>query len=188
MAAADCMRQKELTSNKAGCAGNTMYWFDMVFQSHHFLKQRQKYRLAKPAKGVWVDVHATVLKGPTHTSPLQKPGEMEFRILQPCQGFHTLFHLQCLNPRQMEQHLFFPSCDSASMPLPSLSSEHEAAGADRYDFWDTLIVKTQRNDWSKTAQLASSETHPVWTDVSWTLFIERKWFHGGFGFFFFNFF
>lgn len=69
MAAADCMRQKELTSNKAGCAGNTMYWFDMVFQSHHFLKQRQKYRLAKPAKGVWVDVHATVLKGPTHTSP-----------------------------------------------------------------------------------------------------------------------
>lgn len=40
----------------------------MVFQSHHFLKQRQKHSLAKPGKGLWVDVRATVLKVPTHTS------------------------------------------------------------------------------------------------------------------------
>lgn len=182
MAAADCMRQKELSSNKAGCAGNTMYWFDMVFQSHHFLKQRQKYRLAKPAKGVWVDVHATVLKGPTHTSP-----ETWWDGIQDSPAMSGISHP--FSPSVFESKadgatFIFPLLWFSLNALPSLSSEHEAAGADRYDFWDTLIVKTQRNDWSKTAQLASSETHPVWTDVSWALFIERKWFHGGFGFFF----
>lgn len=40
----------------------------MVFQSYHFLKQRQKRRLAKPGKSLWVDVRATILKGATHTS------------------------------------------------------------------------------------------------------------------------
>lgn len=90
----------------------------MVFQSYHFLKQRQKLRLAKPARGPWVDVRAAVLRGPAHTSP-ETWGD-GIQDLQPCQGFHTLFHLQCLNPRQMEQHLCFPSCDSASMSSPSL--------------------------------------------------------------------